>query len=490
VTLDRLNLRPVVPAEPPFAACARAFESEFDFVLRTLRRLGVRGSEGEDLAQEVFLVLWRRWGEYDPDRSLRAWLAGIAVKVACRHRDRARREIPRDDVEPADHLPGPEDQLVSSRARALVLSGLDRLSEKYRTVLVLHELDELSVRDIAAALEVPLFTVHTRLRRGRLMLAQWLSAQETPLHPDQLLQLERQPIAAPPGARERLQARLRALAARPPLQSLPAGPGTATRWHGPSMVVGALAAAAIVAVVAIGRPHPPRRAPAPVAVAPPAPPAAPAPALERGLVGHWTFDERAGAVARDLSGRGNDCRLRELDPAAAWVPGARGGAVDLGTKGWLECPQDPAPAGGRVALSVSAWVKRARAKSGAVIASRYLGPDGENFFHFGFKGDQLRVWGGSWRGWTAHELPGREDDWIHVAFTHAGPRTRLFLNGRLVAHDDNHRVRGSGTATRPLIIGGSDHGPGIWQHLDGAVDEVRIYDRALSDAEIAALSRR
>jgi hypothetical protein len=124
-----------------------------------------------------------------------------------------------------------------------------------------------------------------------------------------------------------------------------------------------------------------------------------------------------------------------------------------------------------------------------VIASRYLGPSEENFFHFAFARDSLRVWSGTWRGWTSKALPGREDDWIHVAFTHAGPRTRLFVNGALVAHHDDQPVRGSGVATRPVIIGGSIHRGEIWQHLDGAVDEVRIYDRALSDDEIEALAR-
>ena len=68
-----MNLRSVPAPEPTFASCARAFESEFDYVYRTLRRLGVRGTETEDQAQEVFLVLWRRWAEFDRARSLRSW---------------------------------------------------------------------------------------------------------------------------------------------------------------------------------------------------------------------------------------------------------------------------------------------------------------------------------------------------------------------------------------------------------------------------------
>jgi RNA polymerase sigma-70 factor (ECF subfamily) len=479
-----VNLHAVQPGESAFSSCTRAFESEFDYVYRTLRRLGVRGNETEDQAQEVFLVLWRRWGQYDRARSLRSWLAGIAVKVALRHhRNHRRREIPRDDLHPADPLPGPEDQLASSRARDLVLRGLASLSEKYRTVLVLHELDERPVREIAADLGVPLFTVHTRLRRARIMFAQWLAAENAPLAPGELMAIERRPLPAPAAARERAGARLRAMAAHPPL---PAPPVPAAPWRWIGAGAGAVAVAAVV--VAVGRPRPHKGHPH-VARAAVAPPAATTPPLDRGLVGRWSFDEARGGKVPDLSGRGNDCVLRELDPASAFVDGVHGRAIDLGTKGWLECPQPAARAGVPVELSVSAWVKRARTRAGSVIATRYLGPAEENFFHFAFARDSLRVWSGTWRGWTTKELRGLEDGWIHVAFTHAGPRTRLFVNGTLVAHHEDQPVRGGGTATRPLLIGGSIHRGEIWQHLDGAVDEVRIYDRALSDDEIEILAR-
>jgi RNA polymerase sigma-70 factor (ECF subfamily) len=479
-----VNLQPAAGTETAFATCARAFESEFDYVYRTLRRLGVRGSETEDQAQEVFLVLWRRWGQYDRARSLRSWLCGIAVKVAYRHhRTRRRREILRAEVEPADELPGPEDQLASARARDLVLRGLSSLSDKYRAVLVLHELEELSVREIAGALGVPLFTVHTRLRRARILFAGWLADEGAPLAPNELLAVERRPRPAPAEARERSRARVRALAAHPPLPLPPASP--AAPWPFVGAAAGALLVA--VAVVVVGRPHHARQ-PRPVAPVAVAPLPAPAP-FEPGLVGYWSLDDGRGATARDRSGRGNDCLLRALDPATAWVEGVRGRALDLGKGGWLECPQPPAQAGVPVALTVSAWVKRARTKQGSVIASRPLGSGDENFFHFAFAGDSLRVWSGTWRGWTTHSLQGREDQWIHVAFTHAGPRTRLYVGGALVAHHEDQPIRGAGMATDPILIGVSRHQGQVWQHLDGAVDEVRIYDRALSDDEIEALAR-
>ena len=48
-----------------FLSCVGAFEAELDYVYRTIRRMGVRRAEAEDLTQEVFVVLWRRWGDFD-----------------------------------------------------------------------------------------------------------------------------------------------------------------------------------------------------------------------------------------------------------------------------------------------------------------------------------------------------------------------------------------------------------------------------------------
>jgi RNA polymerase sigma-70 factor (ECF subfamily) len=216
-----VSARPQPTPESPFATCASSFEAELDYVYRTLRRHGVSGRDAEDLAQDVFLVMWRRWSDFDPGRSLRSWLAGIAVKIAQRyHRSHRQREIPYDDVDRADETPGPDDQVASSRLRALVLATLASLPDKYRAIFVMHELDGIAVREIATQLELPLFTVHTRLRRGRQRFAAALRELDLAA-PEEALRLERAPIAAPAEARERLRARVAALAVRPPPPRLP-----------------------------------------------------------------------------------------------------------------------------------------------------------------------------------------------------------------------------------------------------------------------------
>jgi len=126
----------------PFEGSA-SFEAELDYVLRALRRHGVSARDAEDLAQDVFLVMWRRRADFDPGRPLRAWLAGIAFKVAHEHHKRSRRFWPREGLDPRDERPLPDEQVASARARSLVLGALGRLSERQRAILVMHDLDGL-----------------------------------------------------------------------------------------------------------------------------------------------------------------------------------------------------------------------------------------------------------------------------------------------------------------------------------------------------------
>ena len=208
-----------------------AFEAEFDYVYHALRRHGVPDSDLEDLVQEVFLVMWRRWAQYDPTRPVRPWLAGIAFRVAYNHRQRARREVPRGFVDLEDPQPDPEQSIASDSARTLVRRVLASLPEKHRTLIVSHDVDGISVREIAETLDVPIPTAHTRLRAARKAFAkalkrlQVVSATRARLAPllqheaaeaaPAALQPEKRtpPPAAPAGARKRAVARSRAVAA-------------------------------------------------------------------------------------------------------------------------------------------------------------------------------------------------------------------------------------------------------------------------------------
>ena len=157
--------------EPDFLDCVGVFEAQFDYVYHALRRHGISPNDAEDLVQEVFLVMWRRWSEYDTSRPLRPWLGGIAFRVAYNYRQRSGREVPGGIVDAEDEAPSPEDRLDSHSARALVLRVLAALPEKYRALIVSHDLDGVPMREIADTLRVPLFTAHTRLRAVWMVFA-------------------------------------------------------------------------------------------------------------------------------------------------------------------------------------------------------------------------------------------------------------------------------------------------------------------------------
>jgi RNA polymerase sigma-70 factor (ECF subfamily) len=158
------RVRPEMSERPD---CLSAFQGEFDYLCRTLRRLGVPGSDVEDLVHEVFLVLYRRWRDYDASLPLRPWLFGIAFRVASAHRKRAAREVPHAWIEVADDGPRPDQAAVAKQARALVIDALEKVPLPRRAVLVMHDLDGAAMRDIASTLSIPLFTAYSRLRKAR-----------------------------------------------------------------------------------------------------------------------------------------------------------------------------------------------------------------------------------------------------------------------------------------------------------------------------------
>ena len=151
----------------PDEACLEAFMRELDYVHRTLRRLGTSPSEADDLAQEVFLVLRKRWTAYDPGRPLRPFLFGIAFRIAAAHYRKSSREVPFEIVEVGDTGPAPDDALQTKQARALVLAALEHIPLPRRAVLLMHDLDDVPVEDVASALGIPKFTVYSRLRKAR-----------------------------------------------------------------------------------------------------------------------------------------------------------------------------------------------------------------------------------------------------------------------------------------------------------------------------------
>jgi RNA polymerase sigma-70 factor (ECF subfamily) len=148
----------------------QAFEQHFSMVWRSLRRLGVPDVALDDASQDVFLVLHRRWADFQRQSSLRTWIYGILMRVAGDYTKRARRERARysPEIPELESSADAPDHLYQQREAAIVLRlALEQLEEKERQMLVLIDLEERSVVEASEALGINLNTAYSRLRRAR-----------------------------------------------------------------------------------------------------------------------------------------------------------------------------------------------------------------------------------------------------------------------------------------------------------------------------------
>lgn len=146
----------------------------FDLVWRYLRRLGLSDADADDAAQQAFLTLSRKLKHIGAGCE-RAFLLGVSVRVAADFR-KARRRRAISEALPDGHFvveaaahpgPNPEQALEQQRSIALLDRLLGEVDAEARAVLILYEIEGLTLQEIAAALDKPQGTVASRLRRGR-----------------------------------------------------------------------------------------------------------------------------------------------------------------------------------------------------------------------------------------------------------------------------------------------------------------------------------
>jgi RNA polymerase sigma-70 factor, ECF subfamily len=180
-SLDSARAMPV-PVPEQQRTFDALYETLFDFVFRCLRRLGVPSAHTEDACQEVFIVMHRRLGDLRPDASERAFLFGIATRVASQYR---RKQARHNDAAWSEQLgpsgaAGPFDVAAVNQAVQLMERFLAQLDEDQRSAFMLMELEDFSAPEVAEALGVKLNTVYSRLRLARARFMRFLREEGLP----------------------------------------------------------------------------------------------------------------------------------------------------------------------------------------------------------------------------------------------------------------------------------------------------------------------
>jgi len=150
------------------------YEQHFDFVWRTARRLGVPAAAADDVVQDTFLVLHRKRDAYDGATPVRRWLSGILARVVADHRRRWRRKesacVPHPEESERQlpsSTPPPNVEMEQCEAVALLDRLLAELDDDKREVLVLVQLEEMTVPEVAEHLGANVNTIYARLRAAR-----------------------------------------------------------------------------------------------------------------------------------------------------------------------------------------------------------------------------------------------------------------------------------------------------------------------------------
>jgi RNA polymerase sigma-70 factor, ECF subfamily len=192
-------MRVDVTSREGFEALVREHQG---MVFRTLTRMTGSGAQVEDLAQEVFLRLYRALPHFRGEATISTYLYRIVVNVAQDEWKRRRKEREHIAAEPVmedeggswmenfagdalagEHARTPEQLMVDAQTVSAVDAALLELPEVERAVLVLYHQEECSYEGIAVALGLPINTVRTHLHRGRKRLGEMLRGKVAGEHP-------------------------------------------------------------------------------------------------------------------------------------------------------------------------------------------------------------------------------------------------------------------------------------------------------------------
>ena len=160
-----------LPVKSGLIDAATLFRAHGAFVARFLTRLGVRQDEIDDLVQDVFLIVHRRGGFEPRTAKATTYLAQIALHTATDRRrlEQRRRTEPNSEglASVLDPAPGPEERAVFAEDIERAQRAIELIPPERRALFILFELEDEPCPALAEAFDLPLGTVHSRIRVAR-----------------------------------------------------------------------------------------------------------------------------------------------------------------------------------------------------------------------------------------------------------------------------------------------------------------------------------
>jgi hypothetical protein len=208
--------------------------------------------------------------------------------------------------------------------------------------------------------------------------------------------------------------------------------------------------------------------------------------LTNGLIAHWKLDDASGTTASDASGNGYHGTLVNMNPATDWVTGQINGALDF--DGSNDCVNIGNSLSNVTNFTVAAWANPSSSGIDRQIVSK--GNDGSNTQwelktatsagHVDF-----RAWrSGVGASGVRTQLPLPVGAWTHLVGIYDGTYWRIYWNG---LYDSVSTMPGPVATSYNIYIGAVDINGSPGQFWRGLVDDVRIYDRVLTESEIQSL---
>ncbi|MDF2697312.1 MAG: polymerase sigma factor RpoE [Labilithrix sp.] len=152
---------------------AELYREHFVYVWKSARRLGVQPPEVDDVVQETFVAFYRLFDTFDDRRPIRSWLFSLLYRRVLHHRRSHRRrtaftvDTTNIDVLPGSPAQAPDRRVETNETVRMLEEIFEKLDPDKRAVLVLAEVEEKPISEIAQILDINVNTAASRLRVAR-----------------------------------------------------------------------------------------------------------------------------------------------------------------------------------------------------------------------------------------------------------------------------------------------------------------------------------